>query len=295
MSRTLEYTVAPECDGKRVRAVLQGVLGLSAGLVTRLKHREGAVRINGAAARSIDILHTGDVLAVDVGDAKPGAFAPAGPALDVVWEDEDIIIINKPAGMATHGRSDRHEPTVGAMVAAHLGTSAPFHPVNRLDRGTTGLMCAAKNGYMLDRLRRILHTDAFRREYLAVCVGAPPEERGVMDAPIARVGEEKRFCVSDGGAPSLTRYETLCTWDGLSLVRLRPETGRPHQIRVHMASLGCPLLGDRLYGKLSREIGRPALHSASLTLVHPLTGETISASAPLPEDMRALLPDGCGA
>lgn len=293
--RTLEYTVPPEGEGKRVRAVLQGALGLSAGLVTRLKHRPGSVRINGAGARTIDLLHAGDRLSVDVGDAKESAFVPAGPRLDVAWEDEDIIIINKPAGMATHGRSDRREPTVGAMVAAYLGTSAPFHPVNRLDRGTTGLMCAAKTGYMHERLRRILHTDVFRREYLAICTGVPPEAEGEIDAPIARYNEEKRFCVREDGAPSLTRYKVLLTWEGRSLLRVRPETGRTHQIRVHMASIGCPLLGDRLYGRLSRELDRPALHSAALTLIHPLTGETVSVRAPLPEDMRALLPEGCGA
>ena len=293
--RTLEYTVPPEGEGKRVRAVLQGALGLSAGLVTRLKHRPGSVRINGAGARTIDLLHAGDRLSVDVGDAKESAFVPAGPRLDVAWEDEDIIIINKPAGMATHGRSDRREPTVGAMVAAYLGTSAPFHPVNRLDRGTTGLMCAAKTGYMHERLRRILHTDAFRREYLAICTGVPPEAEGKIDAPIARYNEEKRFCVREDGAPSLTRYKVLLTWEGRSLLRVRPETGRTHQIRVHMASIGCPLLGDRLYGRLSRELDRPALHSAALTLIHPLTGEMVSVRAPLPEDMRALLPEGCGA
>lgn len=293
--RTLEYTVPPEGEGKRVRAVLQGALGLSAGLVTRLKHRPGSVRINGAGARTIDLLHAGDRLSVDVGDAKESAFVPAGPRLDVAWEDEDIIIINKPAGMATHGRSDRREPTVGAMVAAYLGTSAPFHPVNRLDRGTTGLMCAAKTGYMHERLRRILHTDAFRREYLAICTGVPPEAEGEIDAPIARYNEEKRFCVREEGAPSLTRYKVLLTWEGRSLLRVRPETGRTHQIRVHMASIGCPLLGDRLYGRLSRELDRPALHSAALTLIHPLTGEMVSVRAPLPEDMRALLPEGCGA
>lgn len=293
--RTLEYTVPPEGEGKRVRAVLQGALGLSAGLVTRLKHRPGSVRINGDGARTIDLLHAGDRLSVDVGDAKESAFVPAGPRLDVAWEDEDIIIINKPAGMATHGRSDRREPTVGAMVAAYLGTSAPFHPVNRLDRGTTGLMCAAKTGYMHERLRRILHTDAFRREYLAICTGVPPEAEGEIDAPIARYNEEKRFCVREDGAPSLTRYKVLLTWEGRSLLRVRPETGRTHQIRVHMASIGCPLLGDRLYGRLSRELDRPALHSAALTLIHPLTGEMVSVRAPLPGDMRTLLPEGCGA
>ena len=290
--RTLSVEIAASEDGKRVRAVLQGALGLSAGLVTRLKHRPGSVRINGREAKTIDVLHTGDLLEVDVGDAKEGSFRQAGPRPDVLWEDEDIIILNKPAGMAVHGRSDRNEPTVGAVVAAYLGTNAPFHPVNRLDRGTTGVMCAAKTGYMHDRLRRILHTDAFRREYLAVCEGRPPESEGVIDAPIARAGEEKRFCVSPDGAPSLTRYEVLAAWGGRSLVRLRPETGRTHQIRVHMAHLGCPLAGDRLYGRVSRDIGRPALHSSRLTLLHPLTGELITAAAPIPQDMGNLIPDG---
>lgn len=290
--RTIEYAVPPEADGKRIRAVLQAGLGLSAGLVTRLKHRPGSVRVNGASAKTIDILHAGDVLAVDVGDVKPGAFAPGGPRPDVVWEDDDVIIINKPAGMAVHGRSERGEPTVGSMVAAYLGTNAPFHPVNRLDRGTTGLMCAAKTGYMHERLRKILHTDEFRREYLAICVGVPEPRAGTVDAPIARLGEEKRFCVDECGAPSVTHYEVLIAWDGLSLVRLRPETGRTHQIRVHMSHIGCPLLGDRLYGRACREIDRPALHSSALRLVHPLTRETIAVSAPLPEDMRALLPGG---
>ena len=287
-SRTLRFTVPPEGEGKRARAVLQGALGLSAGLVTRLKHRENSLRINGVPARTVDVLRAGDLVEVEVGDAKPGTFASARGALDVVWEDEDILIINKPAGVAVHGRSDRGEPTVGSLVAAYLGTNAPFHPVNRLDRGTTGLMCAAKIGWMHERLRRILHTPEFRREYLAVCAGAPPEKEGAVDAPIARLGEAKRFCVDPDGAPSLTRWEVLRERDGLSLLRLRPETGRTHQIRVHMAYLGCPLLGDRLYGKASGLIDRPALHSAGLTFVHPLTGERVELAAPVPEDMRLL-------
>ena len=288
-SRTLRFTVPPEGEGKRAHAVLQGALGLSAGLVTRLKHRENSLRINGVPARTVDVLRAGDLVEVEVGDAKPGAFAPARGALDVVWEDEDILIINKPAGVAVHGRSDKGEPTVGSLVAAYLGTNAPFHPVNRLDRGTTGLMCAAKTGWMHERLRRILHTPDFRREYLAVCTGTLPGESGVIDAPIARFGEEKRFCVSPEGAPSLTRWELVSRRGGLSLVRLRPETGRTHQIRVHMASIGCPLLGDRLYGRASPLIDRPALHSSALRLRHPLTGEEISVSAPPPEDMAALI------
>ena len=149
-------------------------------------------------------------------------------------------------------------------------------------------MCAAKTGYMHERLRRILHTDNFRREYLALCEGSPPAERGTVDAPIARLGEEKRFCVDPSGCASVTHWEIAKRLGGLTLLRIVPETGRTHQIRVHMAYLGCPLLGDRLYGRASALIGRAALHSHAIRLVHPLSGELIDVSAPLPEDMRSL-------
>lgn len=287
--RTLEYIVPAELEGRRVRSVLQRELGLSAGLVTRLKTREGAVRINGEPARTIDVLHVFDKLTVEVGDRRRGSFTPGGARLDVAWEDEDILIINKPAGMAVHGKSDKGEPTVGSAVAAYLGTNTPFHPVNRLDRGTTGLMCAAKTGYMHDRLRRLLHSDDFCREYIALAVGTVEPPCGVIDRPISRVGEEKRFGVSETGAPSRTLYETLATGGGLTLLKVRPETGRTHQIRVHFAALGNPLFGDRLYGSASPELDRPALHSAALRLIHPLTREEVVASAPLPEDIRKVL------
>lgn len=289
MSRRLDYTVPPELSGRRIRSILQNQLGLSAGLVTRLRHRENAVLLNGRPARTLDPVRAGDRLSVEVGDEKKGAFAPGGPRLEVLWEDEDILIINKPADMAVHGRSEHGEPTVGSAVAAYLGTAAPFHPVNRLDRGTTGVMCAAKTGYMHERLRRLLHTPGLRREYLAISAGVPEPASGVIDLPIGRRGEEKRFCTRPDGAPSLTRYETLAAADGLALLRLVPETGRTHQIRVHLAAIGCPLLGDRLYGRVSEELDRPALHSAALTLSHPLTGELVSVRAPLPEDMRGVL------
>ena len=289
MSRRLEFEIPAELDGRKIRSVLQTRLGLSAGLVTRLKHREGAVLLNGRPAKTLDTVRAGDRLSVEVGDTGGSAFAPSDTRLAVLWEDEDILMIDKPADMAVHGRSERGEATVGSAVAAYLGTAAPFHPVNRLDRGTTGVMCAAKTGYMHERLRRLLHTEALRREYLAITVGVPEPRAGVIDLPIGRRGEEKRFCVRGDGARSVTRCETIAESDGLALLRLRPETGRTHQIRVHLSHIGCPILGDRLYGRVSAEIARPALHSARLTLVHPLTGETVTAEAPLPEDIRAVL------
>lgn len=287
--RTLTHTVTAEQAGRRVRSLLQRELGLSGGRVAGLKRRDGAILLNGRPARTVDPVREGDVLTVEVGDSRDGGrFAPIPCALDIRYEDDDLLILNKPGDMAAYGRAGRGEATVANALAAYLGTEAPFHPVNRLDRGTTGLMCVAKTGYIHDRLRRLLHGAAFCRDYLALAVGTVCPPAGTIDLPIARVGD-KKFGVRPEGAPALTRYETIGTGGGLTLLRVRPETGRTHQIRVHFAAAGYPLFGDWLYGRASAEIPRPALHSGALRLVHPVTGKEIAVSAPLPADMKEVI------
>lgn len=285
MSRVLTYTVPPELDGRKVRSILQGPLGLSASLVTRLKQRDGAVCLNGNPARTIDTVRAGDRLTAQVGDTRAGGlFAPMERKPDILFEDEDLLILNKSAGMATHGKTEKGECTVANMLSAYLGTVYPFHPVNRLDRGTTGVMCVAKSGYAHNRARLLLHTDSFRREYLAIARGELEDAHGVIDAPVMKIAD-KKFGVRPEGAPSVTEYDVLGVSDGLTLLRVRPKSGRTHQIRVHMAYIGHPLLGDRLYGGISDELTRPALHSRALTMTHPVTGEPICVAAPVPEDM----------
>ncbi|NCB50357.1 MAG: RluA family pseudouridine synthase [Clostridia bacterium] len=287
--RTLTCTISGEQEGLRVRSLLKKEMGLSNGLISRVKQQTGAVRLNGKPARTIDVVHAGDVLSAEVGDTRAGGrFTPISCPLEILYEDEDLLVINKPAGMATHGGAKRGEATVANAIAAYLGTENPFHPVNRLDRGTTGVMCVAKTGYIHDRLRRKLHSESFLREYLALAVGIVTPRKGVIDLPVARTGD-KMFGVCQNGAPSLTRYETIGTGGGLTLLKVRPETGRTHQIRVHFAALGYPLFGDRVYGREAREISRPALHSRALYLIHPVSGKAIAVSAPLPADIKEVL------
>ena len=171
------------------------------------------------------------------------------------------------------------------------GVFADYHPVHRLDKGTSGLMVVAKHPHAQERLKEQLHTGAFRRIYLAVCEGRPEPEAGVVDAPIGRVeGSLLAREVRADGQPARTRYRVLRTGAGRALLRLELETGRTHQIRVHMAHLGHPLTGDFLYGTEDTAlIRRPALHSAGLELVQPLTGVLIRLCVPLPEDMERLL------
>ncbi len=284
--------ITPEEDGLTVRRYLRGRLHFSARAVSRLTRAETGIMVNGERAFTIRVLRAGDCLRVETGDQR-GPKKPPIPGdwpLPVLWEDEHLLILDKPAGMTSHASNfDPEAPNVGGALAYRRGGGFVFHPVNRLDRGTSGVMVVAKSGYIHDRLRRMLHSRAFRREYLAICTGTPNPPRGVIDAPI---GRDERSVVArmvrPDGAQAVTLYETLSA-GALSLVRLRPQTGRTHQLRVHMAHIGCTLLGDWLYGVETPLIARPALHSHSLDLLHPVTGERLQITAPLPGDMRRVI------
>lgn len=293
--RTLTHIVTPEEEGRTVRSLLKGRWQFSSHAISRLTRVENGIRVNGVHARTTAVLRAGDTVEVESGDHRPpkAAPVPGNWPLPVVWEDEDLLVVNKPAGMTAHASSFLPDtPTVAGALAFSRGTDFIFHPVSRLDKGTTGLMVIAKSGYVHDLLRRQLHTDAFRREYRGVCLGVPDPPQGTVDLPIGRAeGSAIARQIRPDGDSAMTHYETLETRNSLSLLRLVPETGRTHQLRLHMAALGCPLAGDWLYGKEDPTlIPRPALHSYALELVHPVTGEVLHLTAPLPEDMVRLGP-----
>lgn len=291
---TLCKTISPQEDGSTVRHILRTVLHFSAHGVSRLAHAPGAILVNGAHARTTYILHTGDVLAVASGDLHPprSSVTPGNWPLPIMWEDAHLLVVDKPAGMTAHASIFSPDtPTVGGALAYLWGSDFIFHPVNRLDRGTTGLMVVAKSGYIHDQLRKALHSQEFHREYQAVCLGCPDPISGVIDRPIGR--DERSIIarmVRPDGAASQSGYQVLQTNGQMSLVHLMPQTGRTHQLRVHMASIGCPLAGDWLYGTEDAAlIDRPALHAWRLELIHPVTGERLSLSTPLPPDMNQLV------
>ena len=290
----LTYTVPPEEDGVCVRHILKAKLHFSTHAVARLTRAENGITVNGAHARTVDPVHTGDVVAVRSDDLRPPKVLPTPGdwPLPIVYEDAHLLILNKPAGMTAHASNFLPDtPTVAGALAYQRGTAFIFHVVNRLDKGTTGLMAVAKSGYIHDRLRRMLHSEGFRREYRAVCVGCPEPPAGTIDAPIGRDETSTvRRTVRPDGQYAVSRYEVLSTRNGLSLVKLLPETGRTHQLRVHMAYIGHPLAGDWLYGtEAPALIPRPALHACALTLTHPVIGEVLHFTAPIPEDMQALI------
>lgn len=274
----------PEDDGRLLKRVVRGAMGVSHHVFSSLKV-QGGVLVDGAPARADLKLCAGQVVELVLSDRSEGVERDPTP-VDVVYEDEDIVIVNKPAPLPCQSSARQEGFALENRMAARYGEPYVFRPVNRLDKGTSGLMAVARHAHAQMILSRALHTDRYAREYIAVVEGRPPEAEGLIDAPIIKApGATIRRVVSPEGKAARTHYRLLEEGEGRSLVWLRLETGRTHQIRVHMQYLGCPVWGDFLYGAESPELpGRFALHSWRLALDHPMTGERLTFEAPLPAE-----------
>ena len=293
--RRLELVITRAQDGQEVNTLLRRTLGLSGTVLRRVKWLEDGITLDGVRVNVRVRVREGQTLAVRLTDPAPtSGVIPAEGPLNIVYEDADLVVLNKAPGVLVHPGHGHFDDTLGNFLMWHYrknGDGSDFHPVHRLDKGTSGLLVVAKHAHGQEKLKNQLHTDQFRRIYLAVCDGAPAESEGVIDAPIGPVdGSLTARQVRPDGRPARTHYQVLETRGPRTLVELELETGRTHQIRVHMAHIGCPLTGDFLYGTENRAlIGRPALHSARLEFTHPITGERLAFSAPLPDDMQRLI------
>ena len=294
-ARYLTLAITPELAGQEVNTLLRRTLGLSGTVLRRVKWLEDGITLNGVRVNVRVRVKEGQTLSVRLTDPAPtSGVTPAEGPLDIIYEDADLIVLNKAPGVLVHPGHGHFDDTLGNYIMWHYvrtGDESDFHPVHRLDKGPSGLLVVAKHAHGQEKLKNQLHTDQFRRIYLAVCDGAPTEPKGVIDAPIGPVdGSLTARQVRADGRPARTHYKVLQACGPWALVELELETGRTHQIRVHMAHIGCPLTGDFLYGTENRAlIGRPALHSARLELTHPITGGRLAFSSPLPEDMQKLI------
>ena len=295
MSRYLNWTVPPELAGIKVDTLLKRHLNLSGTVVRRIKWLEDGILVDGVRVNTRFVPRAGQVLSVRLSDPeRRSGIVPAPGPLDLIYEDEDLVVLNKTPGVSVHPGPGHFDDTFCNFLLYYydsVGIEADAHPVHRLDRGTSGLLAVAKHAHAQEVLKNQLHTAAFRREYLAVCRGAPFPAAGVVDAPLGpKPGSLVEQMVRPDGKPARTRYETLAVYGGRALLRLELDTGRTHQIRVHLAHLGHPLLGDFLYGAEEPDlIPRPALHSWRLALRHPITGKELLFTAPVPADMAGLL------
>lgn len=284
---TIAWKVGEAQDGITLDQFLRQDKQFSRTLLTKVR-RNGAVYVNGRRVKTVTVLAKDDRIVVAFPPEKRSPWlVPVNMKLDVVYEDKHLLVLNKPPGLRTIPTSLDQKPALAHGVIAYYeahGLPYTFHPVGRLDRDTSGLLLIAKHRYAHDLLSR--KAQHIQRHYLAIVHGQLRKKHGTICLPIGR--KENSIierCVRPDGKKALTHYRVVQHMKESSLVRLTLETGRTHQIRVHMAALGHPLIGDDLYGGPLKNIKRQALHSAELSFSHPFFKKVMTFSAPLPKDM----------
>lgn len=292
MKRIFSYTITAQDSDQRIYDFLCHH-GYSRHIRTWLKQHPGSVRLNDKEALFYFPLKTGDLLEITLEEEQPSEnIIPVCLPLHIIYEDEDLMVIDKPADMPVHPSIGNYENTLANAVAYYYkkqGETFIFRCINRLDRDTTGLLIIAKHALSASILSKQMKAREIRRTYLAVCKGQLPAEVGIINAPIARKADSAiERCVDfSNGESAVTHYRVRYYQNGYSLVELHLETGRTHQIRIHMQYLGNPLPGDYLYCPDYSKISRTALHSYRLAFCHPITGKRMDFYAPLPTDMAA--------
>lgn len=286
MSEKLEFIVPEEYDGKKAIAFLRKYCNLSARMITQLKRKKDGILMNGKILRTVDLTQAGNKVEINLPDEE-SEIVPVEGNLDIVFEDEHILVVNKPYSMPVHPVKQHQTNTLANIVTYYMksrGENYVFRAVNRLDKDTSGLVLIAKNKFCANALK-----NKVSKNYFALCHGKL-ECGGTISAPIGLKEDSKIVRnVLDSGTVAITHYEVICSDDNIAFLKLWLETGKTHQIRCHMSSIGHPLLGDDLYGGSLELISRQTLHCGEMTFVHPVNRKEISVSCKLPEDMQKIL------
>ena len=287
------FTVTAEEAGQRLDGFLaEAMEELSRSRIQNLCEA-GQIVVNGKTAKKNQKLKAGDTIEIEVPAPAPTEIVPQDIPLDIVYEDDSVLVINKPKGMVVHPAPGHPDGTVVNAVMFHCGArlsgiGGELRPgiVHRIDKDTSGLLMIAKNDKAHAALSAQLKDKSLSRVYEAIVIGRMRQDEGTVDAPIGRsLRDRKKMAVIEGGRHAVTHYETIARYNGYSHVRCHLETGRTHQIRVHMASIGHPLAGDEVYGKGREKTGLEGqcLHAGRLRFIHPDTGEAMEVTCPLPE------------
>ena len=295
---TRELTAATEHAGVRLDAFLSADGALTRSQAARLI-AEGRVRVNGKPAAKSARLSGGETVTVDVPQLRETALPPQDIPLDVVYEDDDVIVVNKPTGLVVHPAPGHPDGTLVNALLHHCGDSlsgigGEKRPgiVHRIDRDTSGLIIAAKNDAAHLALSAQLKDHSLSRTYECLVTGNMKQDSGTVDAPIGRSSaDRKKMAVVPTGRRAVTHWEVVARYPGVTHLRCRLETGRTHQICVHMAYIGHPILGDTVYGAKKPVPGLTGqcLHATGLRFIHPRTGEPVELHCPLPPEFTAML------
>jgi 23S rRNA pseudouridine1911/1915/1917 synthase len=290
--QTITYHVTKEDRGLTMKAFLRNKKGISRKLLVKLK-QEQSIFLNGQFTYLDHPINDGDIITMVMHEERSENIIPQQIAIAFVFEDEDIMVVNKPHGQCVHPTLLHPSETLANGIVFYWleqGFSRKFRAVNRLDKDTTGLLIIAKNQFAHQQLAIVQRKHKIKRAYEAIVHGVIEKDEGTISAPIGRrdISLVERE-VREDGQEAITHYKVLSRFNEATHVRLELETGRTHQIRVHMSSIGHPLLGDDLYGGTLEWIGRQALHARDLSFPHPRTGTIMSFSAELPRDLEQLL------
>lgn len=291
MERILEYYISQEDGGKSIKDFLQEQ-GFSRQNLVELKKIPESILLNGVWEYVTCKLTKGDMLRIQIKEEDSSEkIPPVELPFPIIFEDEDIVVINKPANMPIHPSLNNYENTLGNAAAFYFmqqGQPFVFRCINRLDRDTTGLTILAKHMVSCSMLQSDMVERRISREYLAIVEGVFENTEGTIDAPIGRKEGStiERIIDYENGERAVTHYRVLEQKESVAMLVLKLETGRTHQIRVHMTSIGHPLVGDFLYNPQNKDLSRQALHAWKLSFRHPITKKTLKLEAPVPDDMK---------
>lgn len=272
-------------DGELAVFLLQS--GISSRQVTRLRKRPGLIKCNGQVVFTNAQVHTGDKIEIEVEEQSSNPVPVCDVNLNIIYEDEHFCVIDKPAGMAVIATKRYYGTSLQNVLANKWGDKFVFHPVNRLDKDTSGLMIVAKNSYVHNLFDKMLAQNQITKTYIAVVHGTLTKNDEI-NLPILDVEGQIKRVVDVNGKQAITQYKIQQSFDDKTVVDINLLTGRTHQIRVHFSHIGHPLLGDEIYGTKSDKIARHALHAKSLQFVHPVTNEQMSFVSALPDDIKVL-------
>lgn len=298
MQKNLTFHIHTDTENQSIHQFLRKHLEFSQAQIRSLKFRENGITVNGSKCRINYILKNRDILKLTLEEETPDShIVPLFKPLSILYEDEDVLVVNKPAGILVHPVGGHYGDTLSNMVSAYYqakNQNIAIRPVGRLDKDTSGAVIFAKNKIAAARFSQKNCDSGFEKEYLAVVSGIPSYPKGEICTSLCRCpGKQLKMQVDSSGKSAFTAYKIENTFSSSALLRVMIATGRTHQIRVHMASIGHPLLGDRLYGteeSLALEgFSRTALHAASVQFKQPFSGQTIRIDVPLSEDFEAYL------
>lgn len=290
ITKTIELFIDETTSEKTIKTLLRNHIGISAAILAKLKKYPDGILVNGVHQNVNYILKNGDKLCINIRDNASQNIEPINIPIDILFEDDEIIAVNKPRNMPTHPSQNHHGDTLAnGVMYYYKNTSFTFRPITRLDRDTSGVVLIAKNQLSASVLSEQMLNFKIQKQYIAVCHGVFENKSGVIDAPIARLdGSGILREVSESGKTAVTDYEVISEKNHLTLVKLFPKTGRTHQLRVHLSHIGHPIYGDDLYGSPVKD-KKTLLHCEKICFIHPKTNENTEIVAKIPEDITEII------